>query len=275
MLLKWSTCGEMFAPGLRPAGVCTQMGSPNLTANTPTTEDSQHRCRSLSFLRPHQGLLQVRRPFVCLLCAHAHTKNPGHLSAEPSSACTDFEKCVSAFYNRGAGCSKWVRREEGTCRGTWDDDCRENKDFPSATLLQNTVISSFAIVCLQHWTPCTVKSAVKSPSSFKRRTCSSQSLTSKVGVRYPVIVISWRLDQGLTTSTCFGKEAQLTNDQITKTEQLAARSFRLLDCRIGIFFQVNNCGVFLSLKMKQNCDITSQRDFITLVPAHAATEKKM
>lgn len=41
---------------------------------------------------------------------------------------------------------------------------------------------------------------------------------------------------------------------------MSSSSFKVLDCRIVIFFQVNYCGVFLSLKLKQSCDITSQRE---------------
>lgn len=41
---------------------------------------------------------------------------------------------------------------------------------------------------------------------------------------------------------------------------LPSKCFKVLDSRIVIFFQVNNRSVFLSLKVKQSWDITSQRE---------------
>lgn len=109
---------------------------------------------------------------------HCHFSGPTRAWSRLAGCCarTGSKRRVLAFQNRGAICSKMEPdgRKKRWC-GTWDDDCRENKDFPSTTLLRNTLISSFATVHLQHWTRHSMKSAVRSPSSFQRCTCSSQS----------------------------------------------------------------------------------------------------
>lgn len=66
---------------------------------------------------------------------------------------------------------------------------------------------------------------------------------------------------GVTAFACFYKAGNWSNHNHGAMSHLSSWSFMVLDCRIAIFFQVNNCGVFWSLKMKQCCDITSQRGF--------------